>query len=111
MLYDFFGGTPAKIPLSPYAPRVDAESEKPFMPSSGLDMIRRGDVDSLPYMVGVTSQEGAWMIASLYGENSMEKLKFFNDNLEQAMSSLTGNFFSKEVGTVGIKIPVFRSPM
>jgi hypothetical protein len=55
-LHDFFGGTPSKLPLSPYAPRVDAESERPFLSSSGLDMIRNGDVNPIPLMIGLTSQ-------------------------------------------------------
>jgi hypothetical protein len=55
-LHDFFGGTPSKLPLSPYAPRVDVESERPFLSSSGLDMIRNGDVNPIPLMIGLTSQ-------------------------------------------------------
>ncbi len=96
-LHDFFGGTPSKLPLSPYAPRVDAESERPFLSSSGLNMIRNGDVNPIPLMIGLTSQEGSWMIASFYGEDKRTRIKVFEDNLFDCVSALTGNYFSKEV--------------
>lgn len=42
-LHDYFAGTPAKLPLTPYFPRVDKESENPFMPEFGNEMLKKGD--------------------------------------------------------------------
>ena len=76
----------------------DSESDRPFMPQTALEMIRRGDVDnSLPLILGVTSQEGAWLVASFYGQDSKERLNIFQQNLPKALRSMTGNFLSEEV--------------
>ncbi len=76
---------------------LDKESERPFLPSSALEMIRNGDVESIPLMIGVTSQEGAWLMAAFYGQDNKTLLKSFQDNLKTAMSALTAHFFSEEV--------------
>ncbi len=46
-LHDYFAGTPAKLPLTPYFPRVDKESDKPFMPDFGNEMLKRGDFQNV----------------------------------------------------------------
>ena len=59
-LHDFFHKNPAKLPISTFFPRIDKEAKVPFMPESGLDLVKSGKFEKLPWMVGVTSQEGAW---------------------------------------------------
>ncbi len=76
---------------------LDKESERPFLPSSALEMIRNGNVESIPLMIGVTSQEGAWLMAAFYGQDNKTLLKSFQDNLKTAISALTAHFFSEEV--------------
>ncbi len=46
-LHDYFGGTPAKLPLTPYFPRVDKESDVPFLPEFGNEMLRKGDFQNV----------------------------------------------------------------
>jgi hypothetical protein len=60
-------------------------------------MIRNGDVESIPLMIGVTSQEGAWLMAAFYGQDNKTLLKSFQNNLKTAMSAMTAHFFSEEV--------------
>lgn len=44
-LHDYFGGTAAKIPLFAYFPRPDKESENPFLPDFGNEMLKRGEFE------------------------------------------------------------------
>jgi len=46
-LHDYFGGTPAKIPLFPFYPRPDKESEYPFLPDFGNEMLKRGEFQNV----------------------------------------------------------------
>jgi len=55
-LHDFFGGTPAKLPLSTFMPRADKEAERPFLPKTALEMVRQGEMPSHPFLTGITSQ-------------------------------------------------------
>ena len=68
--------------------RIDSEAEEPFMPESPLALLRKGKIANLPWMTGLTSQEGAWYISSLYGQKSMEFLKEFDKNPIAAMKAL-----------------------
>ena len=72
------------------------------MPLSSLEMIRKGDVDSVPLMLGVTSQEGAWLMASFYGQDSKERLHELQKNLPRAIRSLTANFLPQEVRLISV---------
>ena len=67
------------------------------MPLSSLEMIRKGDVDSLPLILGLTSQEGAWLAAAFYGQDSKERLHELQKNLRTGIRSLTANFLPQEV--------------
>ena len=95
-LHDFYGGTPAKIPLSTFMPRVDKESSRPFLPKSALEMARQNEMSSHPFLTGITSQEGAYVLAAFFGQDSLDRLKQFDENSLDAMRSLTGNRFSDE---------------
>lgn len=95
-LHDFYGGTTAKLPLSTFMPRVDKESDRPFLPKSPLEMARQNEMPSYPFLTGITSQEGAYVLASFFGQNSLERLRQFDENAFDAMRSLTGNRFSDE---------------
>ncbi len=62
-----FPGTPAKLPLSTFAPRADKESSRPFLPKTALEMARQDEMPSHPLLTGVVSQEGAYVSAPFYG--------------------------------------------
>ena len=89
-LHDFFHKNPAKLPLSTFVPRIDKEAQFPFMPESGLDLVKSGHFEHLPWMVGVTSQEGAWYVSTIFGQNNMTYLKEYDENLTEATKALAG---------------------
>ena len=49
----------------------------------------KGDFLNLPWLVGLTSQEGAWYIASLYGQDSLAFLKEFDQKPVEAMRAMS----------------------
>ncbi len=46
------------------------------------------------------------MIASFYGEDEQTRTKVFEDNLSKCVSSLTGNYFPKEVSYIIVVVIV-----
>ena len=103
-LHDYFHKNPAKLPLSTFLPRVDKESESPFMPETGIDLIKSGKFEKLPWMVGLTSQEGAWYVSTLYGQNNMTYLKEFDEKLEDVIQALiTEHLLGTDVSPKGRK--------
>ncbi len=119
-LHDYFGGTAAKIPLFAYFPRADKESENPFLPDYGNEMLKRGEFESvntefyilknnfwiiliyfctfqLPLVLGITSQESAWYAATLYGEEDLAKLQKMDEDVYSSLSSLLSHFLNDEV--------------
>ena len=60
-------GTPSKLPLSTFMPRADKESGRPFLPKTALEMARQDEMPSHPMLTGITSQEGAYVLASFFG--------------------------------------------
>ena len=47
-----------------YKPRVDAESETPFLPEDPHVTLREGRFNRVPWMHGMTHDEGAFMIGT-----------------------------------------------
>ena len=80
---------------SPTFSIIDAEADHPFMPVSPLELLRNG-TSSLPWMTGITSQEGAWYTSSLYGQDSMEYLKEYQAKRIQATKSLLAGMVEKD---------------
>ncbi len=66
------------------------------MPEAGLEFLRRGEVSDLPWMVGLTSMEGAWYTSSLYGQDSMEYLKEFDRTPIDCLRQLVAGFVKDE---------------
>ena len=96
-LHELFLKSPAKLPLSTFSPRMDPEAEVQMLPENPLEMLRNGDFQHLPWMVGLTSQEGAWYSSTIYGQNSMQYLKEFDEKSELAASLIvSGLLDSKE---------------
>ena len=92
-LHPFFQKTTAKLPLSTFVPTLDKEADTPFMPKSPLEYLRDGDFAQIPLMTGLTSQEGGWFISSFYGQDSLQRLKEFDQNKVEMGKALTGDLF------------------
>ena len=92
-MHDYFPKNPAKLPLSTFLPRIDKEAIAPFMPESGLNLVKTGDFENLPWMVGLTSQEGAWYVSTLYGQDNMTFLKEYDQNIIDHTQSLVMDLF------------------
>ena len=45
-------------PLSAWSPRVDPESSLPFLPMEPLDLMTGGSFSHVPWIVGLTDDEG-----------------------------------------------------
>jgi hypothetical protein len=39
----------------------------PFLPKTALEMARQNEMPSHPFLTGITSQEGAYVLATFYG--------------------------------------------
>jgi len=53
------------FPLVSFGPRVDIERESPFLPASPIKMIKAKRFHSVPYIMGVMANEGAFIVASI----------------------------------------------
>ena len=84
--------------------RIDSEAEEPFMPESPIELLKKGQFSHLPWMTGLTSQEGAWYISSLYGQDSMEYLKEFDQKPIEATKALGGGLFDLETDEKVLKV-------
>ena len=59
-------------PLTSWSPRVDVESPVGFMPQEPLDIMTTGGFQHLPWIVGITDDEGArYGVISAAGLNSL----------------------------------------
>eukprot|EP00095_Tigriopus_kingsejongensis_P005111 snap_masked-scaffold161_size295871-processed-gene-1.19 protein:Tk05111 transcript:snap_masked-scaffold161_size295871-processed-gene-1.19-mRNA-1 annotation:"venom carboxylesterase-6-like" len=89
-LYDLFPRSEAKLPLSPTVPRIDVESPNPFLALDPLEHLRSGDFDQhIPWMTGLTSQEGSWYSVSLFGSKHQQRLAVANFNQRQTLQHMT----------------------
>ena len=68
--------------MATYYPRIDKEASRPFLPESPLEMLRSGsaDVARVPWMTGVTNQEGAWQACTMYGSDDFEMLRLWDSD-------------------------------
>lgn len=48
-----------------YRPRVDLESRMPFLPADPYRTLQNGDFNTVPWMMGMTADEGAFFVNSL----------------------------------------------
>lgn len=51
------------FPLVLFGPRVDVERKSPFLPAEPTELIRKKQFSSVPYIMGVTQNEGVMMAA------------------------------------------------
>ena len=64
-----------------FAPSVDSASRDPFMPELPLKAMMSGRMKNIPFMTGITKDDGGILVAS-----SWHNLSLFNDNWEEVMA-------------------------
>ena len=52
-------------PLTAWSPRVDPESPIPFMPKEPIDVMKEGAYTHVPWITGITDDEGAFKASAL----------------------------------------------
>lgn len=99
-------------PMIPFRPVIEPEHPGAFLTEDPLISIREGRLLDIPWMTGVTSDEGALKVANIYGrENSVKELDnnfnkialmslFYNErynvaseNLQNEISASIRNFY------------------
>ena len=58
-------------PLTSWSPRVDPESSLSFLPQEPIDLMSSGTFQHLPWIVGLTDDEGATRSAAFFAGNSL----------------------------------------
>ena len=55
-------------PLTPWSPRVDTESSLAFMPQQPIDLMSAGNFQHIPWIVGLTDDEGATRSSAFFAD-------------------------------------------
>ena len=63
--YDWRHLEQCQEPMTAWSPRVDPESPMPFMPEEPIDIMKRGGHSHVPWIVGITDDEGAFKASAL----------------------------------------------
>ncbi|XP_012525770.2 venom carboxylesterase-6 [Monomorium pharaonis] len=68
-----------KTPFAPFGPVVERfGTEAPFIDKTPVEIINSGNVQDVPWITGITSEEGLYPVAEFI--NNDENLKLLNDN-------------------------------
>ncbi|XP_029158905.1 venom carboxylesterase-6-like [Nylanderia fulva] len=65
-------------PFIPYGPVPEKVGDRPFIDRTPIEIVNSGDVQDVPWITGVTSEEGLWPVAEFIARD--ENLKHLNDN-------------------------------
>ncbi|GAB1859692.1 Carboxylic ester hydrolase [Camponotus japonicus] len=65
-------------PFTPFGPVVEKGSDAPFIDKTPVEIVNNGDVQDIPWITSVTSEEGLYPVAEFIAAN--ENLKQLNDN-------------------------------
>lgn len=68
-------------PVTAFSPRVDPESKLPFMPEEPVDLMKRGNFQHIPWIVGLTDDEGAFKASSFFTD--MKAVNEFQEQFEK----------------------------
>jgi len=68
-------------PMTAWSPRVDPESSLPYMPREPIDVMTAGEFKAVPWMAGMTDDEGAYRAHSFF--NDMRGVREFEENYEK----------------------------
>jgi hypothetical protein len=52
-------------PFTPFGPTVEVDASNPFLSKNPIDAILQGDVQDLPWMASVTTEEGLYPAAGV----------------------------------------------
>jgi len=50
-------------PFTPFGPVVEKDSDTPFIDKTPVEIVNNGDVQDLPWVTSVVSQEGLYPVA------------------------------------------------
>jgi len=80
--YDWRHLEQCQEPMTAWSPRVDSESPMPFMPREPIDMMKEGSYTHVPWIVGITDDEGAFKASALmHDQKSIRELEEGFDRL------------------------------
>ena len=68
-------------PITAFSPRVDPESAMPFMPVEPIDLMKQGNFQHIPWIVGITDDEGAFKVSSMF--HDLKSLNELDDQFEK----------------------------
>ena len=68
-------------PITAFSPRVDPESRMPYMPSEPIDLMTSGGFQHIPWIAGLTDDEGAFKGATLIAD--MKGVREFEEQYEK----------------------------
>ena len=68
-------------PMTAWSPRVDPEAGMSFMPQEPIDLMTSGNFQHIPWIVGVTDDEGATRASAFFAD--MAGVKEFEDKFEK----------------------------
>jgi len=68
-------------PLTGWSPRVDKESPMPFMPQEPIDLMTSGNFQHVPYITGITDDEGATRGSAFFAD--MGGVREFEESFEK----------------------------
>jgi hypothetical protein len=54
-------------PFSPFAPTIEKAGPNPFLSKHPLDLLLEGDVEDVPWITSVTTEDGLVPAGGLYG--------------------------------------------
>jgi carboxylesterase type B len=70
-----------KEPITAWSPRVDVESAVPFLATEPIDVMTSGQFTQVPWIVGITDDEGATKVSAFLQDKS--GVKEFEDQFEK----------------------------
>lgn len=70
-----------KEPVTAWSPRVDVESAVPFMPMEPMDLMSAGNFQHIPWIAGITDDEGATRASAFFSD--MSGVKEFEESYEK----------------------------
>jgi len=68
-------------PMTAWSPRVDPEAGMSFMPQEPMDLMTSGNFQHVPWIIGVTDDEGATRASAFFAD--MSGVKEFEDKFEK----------------------------
>ncbi len=68
-------------PSTAWSPRVDPDSKIPFMPTEPIDLMTGGSFQHVPWIVGMTDDEGAFKVSAFFTD--MKAVREFESEFEK----------------------------